>query len=323
MVVVRFAISPMLEIIDRANSFDRESNMGVDSGRASENGPFLDVANAILGVVVDESGIQRQVEAGSRLASEIECSVTDMEQHFAAELANHCAMLAIAIADSCSALDRLEPELPFSAVVLVRGLMESAADLHWLSDPNVDGRERTRRAFQTYLRQHETQIRQLEQFAKRFPDVAKREHFENGIAEGWESLEVHAKEMAKAGHDLRTSSKPGERYRIGTPKPSRSDLVDAVIIEFHGKTSLNLYSKYSTSAHVEGVGLEALQDLTDTVETPEGVRNRYGFDEQTWSGLVVTPGLRVACGSVAEWTDFAYPSLHRDFMTKIQQASQQ
>jgi len=313
----------MLEIIGRANSFDRENNMGVDSVRTSENGPFLNVANAILEVIVDESSIQRKVEAGSRLASEIESSATDIEQHFIAELANHCAMLAVAIADSCSALDRLGPELPFSAVVLVRGLMESAADLHWLSDPKIKGRERTRRAFQIYLRQHETEVRQLEQFAKRFPDIAKKEHFEKGITEGWESLKVTANEMAKAGHDLRVSKKPGERYCIGTSKPSISDLVDGVIIEFHGKTSLNLYSKYSASAHVEGVGLGALLNLTDVVETPEGVRKGYGVDEQTWRGLVETPGLRVACGSVAEWIELAYPSLHRDFMTKIRQTSKE
>lgn len=159
-------------------------------------------------------------------------------------------------------------------------------------------------------------MRQIEQFAKRFPDIAKRSNLDEGIAQGWESLRLHAEDMAAAGYELRTSTKPGDRYLLGTGKPSVSELVDEAIIDFYGKTALNLYSMYSSTAHVEGLGLGALEDLKDTVRATEGVRYKYGFDDQTWQGLVVTPGLRVASGSTAEWIALAYPSFHEDFVGK-------
>src|SRR4051794_30595005 len=99
-------------------------------------------AETIFAVVIDSDGVERPVEPASRLSKEIEAATHEISRHFVRQLPQHCNMLAIAIADALQALNRLEPSLAFSGVLVARGLLEAAADLYWLSDPSIDGVER-------------------------------------------------------------------------------------------------------------------------------------------------------------------------------------
>jgi len=267
------------------------------------------IQKRILAAVLDDTGVERPPEPASRIVAEAASSAHLVERHFLEQLPYHCTMLAMAIADALASLARLSPELPFGAVVVARALLECAADLYWLSDDHIDGQERARRAFLIYLKQHETVIRQLEQLDKRvpaeihgIPDLAK------AIDEGWESLKQHAEEMAAAGHKLRTTNKPGFRYIVGKDKPSISALIDRLINDHLGKTGLNLYTDYSPIAHAEGEGLGSLLTTSATVETPEGLRYRRGFDDETWKKRIKAPAAGAARGSVGAWVEVAYPS---------------
>ncbi len=270
---------------------------------------FATARTRVLHALIDDAGIERPIERDSKLAREISASMHDVAQHFLGELPHHCTMLAVAVADALASLDRLDGELPFGAIVLVRGLAECAADLYWLSDPEIDGSERARRAFLVYLSQEETVVRQLEQLSKRVPpEIHKIPDLPEAIAEGWESLNRHAEEMAAAGYRLRTTNKPGSKYILGDAKPSISALIDGLIVDQLGKTALNLYTSYSPIAHGDGEGLGSLLTRSATVETPDGTRYRRGFDEQMWDERIRSPATRAATGSVGAWVELAYPS---------------
>jgi hypothetical protein len=262
-----------------------------------------------LGALFDEGGIERPIEPASRLAQEVAACGHDVARHFLGELPKHCTLLATAVADALGSLARLDRELPFAAVVVVRGLLECAADLYWLSDPAIDSTERTRRTFLVYLRQHETVVRQLVQLSARVPPAAlKIPDLLKAIAEGWESLKLTAEEMATAGYPLRTSKKPGSKYVLGKAKPSTSALIDRLIKDQLGTTALNLYTGYSPVAHGEGEGLGSLLIADSSVETPEGIRYERGFDAPTWKERIVAPALAGAIGSVGAWVELAFPS---------------
>jgi hypothetical protein len=217
-------------------------------------------------------------------------------------------MLGAAVADALDALEKLESSLAFSGVVVARGLLEAAADLYWLSDEGIDGTERTRRTFLVFLRQHETQVQQIEQFSKRLPQGSERTaELSTAVAEGWQSLKQHAQEMAAAGFELRTGSKPGSKYSVGEPKPSISKLVERLMSDHLGTTAIPVYSLYSSVAHAEGEGLGSLRVMSDTVEAPEGTRYARGFDTAMWSERVLTPATRGAAGAFAAWARLSYP----------------
>jgi hypothetical protein len=53
-------------------------------------------------------------------------------------------MLATAMAEALTALDRLDPSLAFSGVLVTRGLVEAGADLYRLSELGIGEAERAR-----------------------------------------------------------------------------------------------------------------------------------------------------------------------------------
>jgi len=271
---------------------------------------LLAARDDILRIVADDRNVERPIEAESRLAREIEASKHDVAKHFLSELPKHCNMLATAVADALTGLDRLEPGLAFSGVVLARGLVEAAADLYWLSEPAIGGVERTRRTFLIYLRQHETDVRQLEQISRRVPAEESEDEVDpdKAIAEGWLSLKRNAEAMASAGFRLRTTKQKGAKYVIGDVKPPISELVDKLITDNLGLTGLNVYTSYSATAHAEGGGLGALLTRSDRIETTEGIRYARGFDEATWEQRVVRPAASAAAGAVGAWAALAYPA---------------
>lgn|GEM_PF-3866674 len=271
--------------------------------------------------LVDEAGIERVVEPTSRLANEFATCQNDVAQHFLGQLSQHCTMLGVAIVEVLTSLDRLDPELPFSGVVLARGLVEAAADLYWLSDPAIDAAERTRRTFLIYLRQHETNVRQLVQFSNRFPQPDDHlPNLDKAIDEGWASLKQTAEEMATAGYELRTSSRPGSKYSVGHPKPSISELVDTLIEDCLGKMTLNLYSLYSAVAHAEGEGLGSLCVPSDTVETAKGMRYRHGFDDAMWETRILRPTTQAAASACGAWVQLAHPLCGSKYRADIKEA---
>jgi hypothetical protein len=259
-----------------------------------------------MGRAFDAAGVERPIDPASRLAHEIEASTDDTAQHFLGELRKHCTMLVAAIADVLGALDGLDPDSPFSATVLTRGLIEASADLLWLSDGEIDAKERTRRTCLVYLRQHETVVNQMVEFSERHPEGdAAIPHLAEGIAEGWESLRLSAEAMAAIGFTLRTSKQRGSKYSLDEPKPSISRLVDALITRFLGTTGVNLYAIYSPTAHGDGEGLGTLVIEGDQVEDEGVVKRRRGFDEKRWSGLVLRPSLAAARGATGAWFKLA------------------
>jgi hypothetical protein len=270
----------------------------------------LELGKTIHDVLFDDTGVERPIESQSRLAKEIAASTHTASQHFLGELPKHCTMLAAAIADALDALARLEPSLAFSGVVVARGLLEAAADLYWLSDGGIDRAERTRRTFLVFLRQRETQVREIVHFSRRHPPDSEREVAElsAAIAEGWESLRLHAEDMASAGYELRTSNRPGSKYGVGQPKPPVGELVDRLISDHLGITAVPIYSLYSSVAHAEGEGLGSLRVMHETVETPEGTRYLGGFDAAMWTDRVLTPATRGAAGAFSAWAELAYPN---------------
>ena len=274
--------------------------------------PLTEVSEEIFRLLFDAHGedtaVERPIEADSQLASEVRETTHDAARHFLNQLAQHCTMLAIAIADALQTLAKLDPNLPFSGTVVTRALFEAAADLYWLSDNGIDRVERTRRTFIVFLRQRESQVRQLEHAAERDPSYAPGGvDTSEAIAEGWELLKSEAEEMASAGYELRTSRRVGSAYSLGDPKPSIGTLVDVVLSDYLGKTRVPLYALYSSVAHAEGEGLGSLLALDDTIETTEGARYRHGFDSEEWKQRIVLPATRVARGAVTTWAKLAHP----------------
>jgi hypothetical protein len=196
-------------------------------------------------------------------------------------------VLVAAIADVLGALDGLDSNSPFSATVLTRGLLEASADLFWLSHAYIDSGERTRRTCVVFPRQHETQVRQMVQFAKRHPDAAAIPNLAEGISEGWESLKATAEAMAAIGFKLGTNKKPGAKYTLDEPKPTISELVDVLITRLLGKTGVNLYSIYSSIAHAEGEG-SRLVTLGSTLRVMQ-LRRRSLRLSRAYSGSVQSP----------------------------------
>jgi hypothetical protein len=275
-----------------------------------QDAALVNLSAAIQQVLFDDAGIERPIERESVLAAELRTSTHDVARHFLGQLSQHCNMLASALADGSEALARLEPALAFSGVVVARGMLEAAADLYWLSDRQIDRAERTRRTFLVFLRQHEAQVREIVRFSKRIPATPTDDapDLDAAIAEGWESLRQHAKEMASAGYELRTSDRPGSKYSVGDPKPAVSRLVDKLIADHVGLTALPIYSMYSSVAHAEGGGLGSLRVMHDAVETPEGKRHLRGFDLSMWHERVVASATRGATGAFVAWARLAYPS---------------
>jgi len=274
-----------------------------------ERSCFLLAGEAITRVVTDEAGIERPIERDSQLATEIAACPDDVSRHFLSQLSQHCTMLTVAIFDALASLDRLDPSLPFSAVVLARGLFEAAADLYWLSDHSIDAVERTRRTFLIFLRQHETQVRRIVQLSNRVEaPPADLSDLDQAIAAGWASLKLTADSMASAGYKLRVNPRRDTKYSVGEPKPSISALVDTIISELLGKTALNLYSTSSTVAHVEGEGLASLLLMSDSIETAEGTRYRHGFDAEMWEQRIAKPTVIAGTGAVGRWVNLTYPS---------------
>jgi hypothetical protein len=273
------------------------------------DGAVLELRDTINRVLFDDAGIERPIESQSRLAQEIAASTHAVSGHFLRQLPQHCTMLAAAVADALDALARLDRTLAFSGVVVARGLLEAAADLYWLSDRGVDRVERTRRTFLVFLRQHETQVRQIIRYSGRLPPGMedKVAELSVAIAQGWASLRQHAEDMASAGYELRTSSRPGSKYSVGEPKPPVGELVDRLISDHLGTTAIPIYSLYSSVAHADGEGLGTLRVMGDTVETPAGTRYLRGFDTAMWQKQVLTPATRGAIGALSAWADLAYP----------------
>jgi hypothetical protein len=282
--------------------------------------PFLTVADTIAEAVFakmdDEKAVERSIDTKSQLAIEIRSAAHPTSHHFLTELPKHCVMLATALQDACRALEQLNPELPFSCTVLVRGLMEAGADLYWLTDTRIDAFERTRRTFLVYLIQVETQLRQLRQYRDRVSDEKERSLLDAAIKEGWAYLRQTAENMASAGYRLRTSRKPGVKYFLDEQKPSINSLVDGIVKELYGVTALNLYSVYSSTAHVEGEGLGGLMDVADVLNTGEGAKYAYGFDDKAWLGLVVRPAIRIAVGATRMWLELGHPRQLKEFDSK-------
>jgi hypothetical protein len=283
------------------------------------HGGPLELSKVIQGVLFDDAGVERPVEPESQLAQEIAASTEEVSEHFLRQLPQHSTMLGAAVADALTALSRLEPSLAFSGVVVARGLLEAAADLYWLSDRAIDRRERTRRTFLIFLRQHESQIREIVHYSKRLPPDREEElsHLTVAIAEGWESLRRHAEDMASCGYELRTTKKAGVKYSVGDPKPPVGELVDRLIADQLGTTGVPIYSLYSSVAHAEGEGLGSLRVTSEAVEAPEGTRYLRGFDAAAWEERVVTPASRGTAGAISAWAELAYPKLwevmmHRD-----------
>src|SRR5271166_1142162 len=241
---------------------------------------LLSLRDEIMDRAFDTSGVERPIHPASRLAREVEVATDDTAEHFLGELPKHCTMLVAAIADVLGALAGLDADSPFSATVLTRGLIEASADLFWLSEPEIDPKERTRRTCLVFLRQHETIVRQMVEFSERHPEGDDAiSNLAEGIAQGWESLKLTAEKMAAIGFELRSSTRRGSKYSVGAPKPSISRLVDALITKFLGKTGVNLYAIYSPTAHGDGEGLGTLLIEADEIEDRGAVKHRRGFDE--------------------------------------------
>ena len=274
------------------------------------------LADAVMSAITSD-GVERPIDGDSPLAAETNACTEDITRHFLSELPHHCTMLISAAADACIALSRLDTDLPFSSVVLVRGLFEAIADLHWLSDARLDSVERVRRTFLVYLRQIETRVQNVEAFANRqgVPAYAGMD-LDEAIRQGRELLKASAEELAAVGYTLRSSKKRGSKYYLDKPKPTISELVDAAISAFHGTTALNLYSLYSSVAHVEGEGLGTLLITSDSIETPEGTKFRRAFSEEVWNRRVVTPALAITTRGVREWLVLAYPRRLTDYDTQ-------
>lgn len=295
-----------LEVVERSGNSDRSE--------------FQSLADAIIEAAVDDGGVERPVEGRSQLSGEIDSCAHDTARHFLSQLSQHNTMLGVAIADALASLSRLDPELPFSATVLARGLAEAAADLYWLSDLKIGAVERVRRTFLIYLRQHETQVRQIIQYSQRLTaDGPGTPDLTTVIEKGWESLRVHAEKMASVGYALKETKKAGFKYSVGTPKPPIRELVDTVMSKFLGKTALNLYSTYSSVAHAEGEGLGSLLQYSDKVETPAGTRYRHGLDDEGWNQRIVLPTNLIAAGSFGTWLKLSQPKHAPQFEAKARQ----
>ena len=199
--------------------------------------------------------------------------------------------------------------------------MEAAADLYWLANSKIDAVERARRTFLVFLIQTETQVRQLEQYRTRCPAGAEttglgisRSELDRAIGEGWQYLRDTAKNMASAGYRLHESNRPGAKYFLGDKKPPINKLVDGMMTDLLGSaTSLNLYSLYSSAAHVEGEGLGSLRDLNDMVDTAEGEKHAYGYSEERWDGSIVKPGIQAAMGAIRMWVKLGFPGRLGEF----------
>jgi hypothetical protein len=265
------------------------------------------LANVVMSAISSD-GVESPIDSDSPLAAETEACTEEIAKHFLGELPHHCTMLISAAADACIALSRLDTDLPFSAVVLVRGLFEAIADLHWLSDARLGHVERVRRTFLVYLRQVETSVRNVESFARRRGSVVQADmDLDEAIRQGREKLLVSAEAMAAAGYTLRSSRKAGSRYYLEKPKPPISELVDGTVSAFYGTTTLNLYSLYSSVAHAEGEGLGTLLIRSDSIVTAEGTRLRRGFSDEEWANRIVTPSFAIMSRGVREWLMLAYP----------------
>lgn len=290
---------------------------------------FQETANVITDLLIEErepgKGSDRPVERASQLVMELSECTHPTSQHFLGELPKHCSMLLMAIHDSCTSLNMLNRSLPFSSTLLARGLLEAAADLYWLTDTRIDKKERVRRTFLVYLIQVETQVRRLEQYRNRRlatdrPDLDRfisQRDLEQAISEGWAYLRESAEAMATVGYELNESKKLGVRYSLGERKPTISKLVDDMATDLLGSdTRLNLYSHYSSAAHVEGEGLGNLRDLSDMIATEQGEKHAYSFSEARWMGEIAGPGIQIAMGAVRMWVRLGFPTKLDEFDAK-------
>lgn len=269
-------------------------------------------ARAFVSAVVDDAGIEREVREESLLGGEIG-STGGIQSHFLTQLPHHCTMLVVALADAYASLLSLGPGRPFGSSAVARGLLETAADLYWLSRRSVDARERARRAITVYLTQTEATIRQLKQLR----DRTSVGSLDPGIAEGWELLERTADEALRAGYHVTRTKRAGARFVVGSGKPTTSALVEDAVSHFLGTTGVNLYSSLSSIAHAEGSGLGQLINHKDCREVPAGTRYAYGLELEDWAMRYMSPCHAVAVGATSEWLGLAFPERLPRFLDEV------
>jgi hypothetical protein len=263
--------------------------------------------------VTDDDGIELEVSERSQLCRELRSS-TSVQEHFLAQLPHHCTMLVVGLADAYASLLALGADRPFACNAVARALMEAAADLYWLGTNSIDAEERARRTITIYLQQTESTVRQLQQLRDRTMDHS----LDAGIAEGWSLLRATADAAQEAGYAVRSSKRAGQRYVLGTGKPSTSVLVDQVVSRFFGTTGVNVYSQMSSTAHAEGSGLGSLIDSADQRTADGGPRSAYGVQAEVWVQRYMRPCHAVAVGATSTWLDLALPERLPAFIRGVQ-----
>jgi hypothetical protein len=86
----------------------------------------------------------------------------------------------------------------------------------------------------------------------------------------------------------------------------------------YGITGINLYSRYSATAHVEGEGLGSLLELADSAIVSEGERYAYGLSEMEWQARIIQPGVHMAVKTIAMWIALSLPSQFEKFVAETQ-----
>jgi hypothetical protein len=115
--------------------------------KAAGTGELIAVREHMRGVLFDDAGVERPIQPQSRLAQEADVVSARRRPTLPRRASQALHDADGRRADGLGSLARLDGSLPFGAVVVVRGLLETAAELYWLSASDIDAAERTRRTF--------------------------------------------------------------------------------------------------------------------------------------------------------------------------------
>lgn len=267
------------------------------------NGPVLLAVVEAAAAAIFPRGVEATPEPDSPCGREAAASQRGLEKHVLKELPRHGRMLSAACLDASTAVAHLDGDTPFGGSVLLRGLLEVAADLHWLFSGSITPVERARRAVCVYFRQTEATLQKMRDLARRQGDQSM---FERAVTEGEAMLAEHANEAVECGHKVKRDR--WGNYLIGAGKPTTTSLIDAVASAVYGDGQGGIYRRLSQIAHANGAGLAMLIDPRDTVQTPEGLKSRYGLDEAEWSARVVQPTAAITAFTLREFVAYAHPS---------------
>lgn len=261
-----------------------------------------DVAEGVAAAVFPQ-GIEEAPGPQSPWSHDAEGVGSDIEKHFIGELPRHGSMLTAACLDAIQAFERFDGTTPFAGALVFRGILEVAADLHWLFVEGLDPRERARRALCIYIAQTEATLQTMRSLAKSELEVIP--NLKAAIAEGEAMLASCALAAESIGH--KTERVRRGAYRIGSGKPTTTSLIDGVAHATFGAGHDGIYRNLSQIAHANGAGLARLLDSTDQVRVSAGTRSRYGRGARWWSEQFLQPAAAVSGLALREFVGYAYP----------------